>query len=642
MHVVVSAVRVWRKRMRKRREEVQASGARFGRHVRRAEEDVTRRIVRRVREQEAVMKTANLTYERREDDPQHAAAVELERVEAAFGEVAPSEDAVQIDLSLAAEEGQSEPSQGKKGGDKAREGKRPSLVGAAKAAVAGGKAEKRKDRRKKGQTAGGGDSAGEQDGAEATKSSVTGEFEAEKALDDADSTQFAYDSDRFRDVCHAAADRLRLKAAEEREKRERKAKKKTKDASPDAVAVKDVSTPTEAAPSPLAGTAEDGKGDGDEDDDDDGLFVEDEGAKCEEAVLKYIQELRRLFRNACESEEASAGAASLPSPSSASRAAASAAPSVTAVAPGWLLTRVHFGRLLRKYKILSKTCSAQFIDSLWDDLHSGARRSAGADPSADPAAPTDDGALTFDDFLECLVRIAAVKWTTEASLYDRFHALLSRDLFPALKGPSPLADFRTSLALTCEPVFDTHNRFLSQIFRAYSSDRESSGGVQEPAMTRKDFEEFIEGTALLTRKVIAVRTVSVLWGCAQMDEEGEAGEGLFGGSSSMVFWEFLEGLSGLACYYERNPFLTLDTRLQMFIEYLQDGCPQVETKRRVYAAKMQGGGGGGGAAAANSGAASAAAAAGATLQPIVGKGGSSADVTPRSSRPASGSSTRGK
>ena len=478
-----------------------------------------------------------------------------------------------------------------------------------------------RDRRKKsgvlgGVAEGGGEWGGKEEGSGG--GGVGGEYEVEKAQDDADGVQLHYDSERLREVCHAAAERLRAKAEEEREKREKKKKKGGGKDAAALTATADTASPTSFAadstlPHPPASAdpeqADGGQAKGEvEEDDDDALFAEDEAARCEETVLKFVIELRRLYRNACETEEGGAVPSSS-SPSSAVR--------VQAMAPtGWVLSKVHFGRLVRKYKLLNKTCSAQFVEAMWDEVQAaGAGKSPtlaaglGGGGGGDDGGVTagvgggegDGGVITFDEFLECLVRIASAKWSLEGSgLYDRLVALLSRDLFPALKGPSPMADFRTTLALTCEAVFDKHNRFLSQIFRAYSSHLESSGGVQEPAMTRKDFDEFIEHTQLLQRKVIAVRTVGQLWACAQMDEEGGGGGGdggggeLFGGSSSMVFWEFLEALAALSNYYERDPYLPTDTRLEAFVEYLQDGCVQVETRRRVYAAKVQGGGGGGG------------------------------------------------
>ena len=593
MKVIVGSVRVWRKRMKKRRDEVQLSGALFTRHVRKAEEDVTRRVMQRVKEQDAVMAVANLTYDHTDADTQPSfLTFDAEKVEAAFGEVEPIEGAA-IEVHL--DERKERP--------KGLGNHRKSIMMEPKVDL---RAVKDRDRRKKGKVHMSPVIGEKEERVVEEKVDVKGEYEQEKAEEDADSSQLHFDEDRLREVCHSAAEKMRLKAAEEREKKEKKAKKKGKDA---ADAPKEVGA-VEAATQPIEAEVKEG---GEEDDDD--VLLEDEGVQCEEAMQKFVMELRRLFRNACETEEATNDSSS---PSSPHRLSA-ASPST------WLLSKVHFGRLVRKYKLLNKTCSAQFIEALWEEIQTTKR--GGPPALVDPVEGVgDEGSVTFDEFLECLIRIASAKWATEASLYDRVMGLLSKDLFPALKGPSPLADFRTTLALTCEPVFDKHNKFLSQTFRAYSSDKESSGGVQEPAMTRKDFDEFIEHTQLLQKKVIAVRTVSQLWGAAQMDEEGEGGDGaLFGGNSSMVFWEFLESIAALACYYERDPFLPIDTRLEAFVEFLQDGCVQVETKRRVYAAKQQGGGGG--AAAGGAGAAVG------TTAASKGKGEGNPESSPTVSRP---------
>ena len=616
MRVVLVNVRQWRRRVKRRREEMRVSEALWWRHLRRGEEELTRRLMRRIREKEAVMKAANIAYERlpanAADSPTASAGREVDRVESAFGEV---ELEAQVELDISKPGGQTDDAKDK---GKRKRGK-------------GGKAEARKQQPSAAAGAGSAavESEAEDERLHSAGSALSGsgevsvEFEQEKAEDEAESSQLHYDSDRLRDVLAQAADRLRVKQAEDKEKREKKAKK----------GVKAKEQPGEPAKEPAAAAdsggadGEDRKEDGREaaaaEDEDDDLLAEDESVQCEETMLQYIIDLRRLFRNACETDETSGAAEAAASPASVSAVSAASRDPSSSSAGQWLLSKVHFGRLIRKYKILSKSCSAQFIDGLWEEKQTSKRggsalSTAAADGSDSGTAAAltaaDDGVITFDDFLELLVRIAVTKYAAEATLLSRVSALLTRDLFPALKGPSPLADFRTVLALTCEPVFDKHNKFLSQIFRAYSSDRESSGGVQEPAMTRRDFDEFIEHTQLLSRKTIAVRTVAVLWGSAQMDEEGEGGDGgaLFGGSSSMVYWEFLEAIAAMSCYYERDPFLPVDSRLEQFVQFLQDGCALVETKRRMYAAKMQGDKGSGGVGGAGAATSNTAAAAGAS------------------------------
>lgn len=457
----------------------------------------------------------------------------------------------------------------------------------------------------------------------------------------------------MREVCQLCIDKIKQKTAEEKEKKENKKSKKKRDSNTpnDTDTSKDAVSGGEGE----AAGGVDGAGDtkegtaalGDEEDED-ALFGEDETVQCEEVMLKYIAEIRRLYRNSCETDDTQSSPAlpakSLPTTASPAPTAATKL-SAGSSAPVWCMSKVHLGRLVRKYKLLGKACSAQFIDQLWEDKQAVKRSASimssstaidggsGSESSAAAAAVEGDGWINFDDFLELVLRIATHKYASAApTLIGRLTSLLSLDLFPSLNRPSPLADFRTSIALTCEPTFDKHNKFLSTVFRAYSSDRESNGGVQEPAMTRKDFDEFIDGTGLVQRKVIAVRTVAVLWGSAQMDDDeagggggGAAGADLFGGSSSMVFWEFLESIAAMACFYDRDPFLPVETRLDAFIDYLQDGCPAVETKRRMYTAKQQGAGG--------SGTVGTAVVKGKTLD----NGGTPSDNSPAATRPSTAS-----
>jgi hypothetical protein len=133
-----------------------------------------------------------------------------------------------------------------------------------------------------------------------------------------------------------------------------------------------------------------------------------------------------------------------------------------------------------------------------------------------------------------------------------------------------------------------------------------ANGSNEPALTRDNFDEFIEDTGLIETKAIAIRTVTSIWESAQMGDDDFIDEttGLkretsndadgmetqqiyqssssFGGDSSMVYCEFLEAMACLACHYVRNPFLPIDSKLDLFFEYLQSECPKVEQKRRMH------------------------------------------------------------
>ena len=621
MRVVLQLMRAWRKRMKQRRQELCSGQRQFVAHVQRAEEEVSKRLMRKIREREAVSRVLQPQVDKEAEAGIVAVgrsggsslvageAAPLGRVEDAFGAV---EEETVVELALDTDDTDGAPN-GRKANNKKRKDRH------------GKKAQPHTqptDTRDQPATA---PSAATTTTAANTATSAAHkggqEYDAEKAQDEAESAELRYDGERLREVCQQCIDRIKAKAAEEREKRDRKSKKKrdsvtsTQPATEGDTSKEAVSSEGEAADVlDVSGTEKEGAAAVGDDEEDVALFGdEDESAQCEEAVLKYIADIRRLYRNSCETEDAQPSAASPPKPlppsTSATSAKLSAGAAAGVSAPMWCMSRVHLGRLVRKYKLLGKTCSAQFVDQLWDDKQASKRNASltaaatsadGSEAAVAPAALEGDGWVNFDDFLELLLRIATHKYSSTApTLTGRLSSLLSLDLFPSLSRPSPLADFRTSIALTCEPTFDKHNKFLSAVFRAYSSDRESNGGVQEPAMTRRDFDEFIEGTGLVQRKVIAVRTVAVLWGSAQMDDDeagsggGAAGADLFGGSSSMVFWEFLESVAAMACFYDRDPFLPVETRLDAFIDYLQDGCPPVETKRRMYTAKVQGGGGSG-------------------------------------------------
>ena len=632
MKVVLQLMRAWRKRTKQRRQLLSEGQRVFVAHVHRAEEDVTRRLMRKIREREAGSRTMQPQQPDKEAEAGIAvggrsggsppvtgeAAPPLGRVEDAFGAVE-QETFVELSLDEQATDGADS---GKKESNKKRKDRHGKKNQAHSAET---------DSHDKPTTV---TTAATATSAPSTATTTTAsaskgghEYEAEKAADEAESAELRYDGEKLREVCQLCIDKVKQKAAEDRDKKDKKGRKKRESATSlahdsDSSSHAISGEGDTAAAAGLDGAAESKEATaalGDEDDED-ALFGEDETVQCEEAILKYIAEIRRLYRNSCETEDTQSSPAmpakslpAAPSPSLAASKLSVGAAGVAVSAPVWCMSKVHLGRLVRKYKLLGKACSAQFVDQLWEDkqalkraasLTASATAIDGVVDPADAAAAASmegDGWINFDDFLELLLRIATHKYSSTApTVLGRLSALLSLDLFPSMSRPSPLADFRTSIALTCEPTFDKHNKFLSTVFRAYSSDRESNGGVQEPAMTRRDFDEFIDGTGLVQRKVIAVRTVAVLWGSAQMDDDevgggggGAAGADLFGGSSSMVFWEFLESIAAMACFYDRDPFLPVETRLDAFIEYLQDGCPPVETKRRMYTAKVQGAGGSG-------------------------------------------------
>ena len=611
MKVVLQQCRAWRKRCKARRLQLSEQQRLFVAHVRRAEEDVTKRLMRKIRDKDAGNRVMQPPQQSdKEAEAGIGAAGHSSGSPAMTGDVAPTgrvEDAfgavevetvVELTLDDNGAEGTAE---GKKALSKRRKDRHTKGSLPQPATETGSTPDK--------PTVGGSAAA-----SSAASAKSGHEYEAEKAEDEAESAELGFDADRLHDACQQCVDRIKVKAAEEKERRDKK-KGKKRDS---------LVTPAPGTEAEAAGGAE-GACESKEvaavvadEEDEDGLFGEDEAVQCEEAVLKYIADIRRLYRNSCETDDVQSSpalptktlAAATPSSAQLSSKLSAAGAGAAASIPQWCMSKVHLGRLVRKYKLLGKACSAQFIDQLWDDKQNSkgavvqAEGTTGVDGRSDPngAAAEGDGWINFDDFLELLLLIGAHKYSSSApTLLARLTSLLTLDLFPSLSRPSPLADFRTSIALTCEPTFDKHNKFLSTVFRAYSSDRESNGGVQEPAMTRRDFDDFIDGTGLLQRKVLAVRTVAVLWASAQMDDDeaggggggGAAGADLFGGSSSMVFWEFLEAIAAMACFFDRDPFLPVETRLDAFVEFLQDGCHQIESKRRMYTAKVQGAGGSG-------------------------------------------------
>ena len=637
MRVVLQLMRAWRKRMNTRRKQLSEGQRLFVAHVRHAEEDVTKRLMRKIREKDS-LKSVMLPQQADKDaeagvrTPTLTGSSEpaaLGRVEDAFGSV---EEETFVELSLD-DDSSGAAADGKKTQHKKRKDRhgKKNQPAATNDTEAHNNNNNNNNNKSTAAVAANTSAAAASTPVNAASNKGGAEYEAEKAEDEAESAELRYDGERLREVSQQCIDRIKQKALEDKEKKDKKSKKKANATSPSHEA--DGAAKDASAADGETGGVVDGAGETKEvttvlgdDEDEDALFGEDESVQCEELISKYIGEIRRVYRNSCETDDAQASPALLPKTLPTAVNSPSLAPSrlpgstITAAAalpaPVWCMSKVHLGRLVRKYKMLGKACSAQFIDQLWDDKQTAKRAAStltisavgdGNDSGAASTADGGDGWINFDDFLELLLRIATHKYSSTApTLLARLSALLTLDLFPSLNRPSPLADFRTSIALTCEPTFDKHNKFLSTVFRAYSSDRESNGGVQEPAMTRKDFDEFIEGTGLVQRKVIAVRTVAVLWGSAQMDDDeagsggsgsgsgGGAGADLFGGSSSMVFWEFLESIAAMACFYDRDPFLPVETRVDAFIEYLQDGCPAVETKRRMYTAKQGQGAGGSG------------------------------------------------
>ena len=275
-----------------------------------------------------------------------------------------------------------------------------------------------------------------------------------KAEDEAESAELRYDGEKLRDVCQQCIEKIKQKTADEKEKKDKKSKKKRETAAGTDTPKDALGGEGEAAGSvDGGGETKEGMTAVGEEEDEDALFGEDESVQCEELIFKYIGEIRRLYRNSCETDDTQPSPAmppkTLPSAASPSLTASSklnvaAAATAGVSAPVWCMSKVHLGRLVRKYKLLGKSCSAQFIDQLWDDKQASKRTASltGTAPAIDgsvdtataAAAMEGDGWINFDDFLDLLLRIATHKYSSTAP------TLIGPPLVPPLTRSVPFSE----------------------------------------------------------------------------------------------------------------------------------------------------------------------------------------------------------
>jgi hypothetical protein len=330
---------------------------------------------------------------------------------------------------------------------------------------------------------------------------------------------------------------------------------------------------------------------------------------CISIYYKHLPALRRMFKGL--GEDKNGEKADFPQESAANLASTASIDPETEFSRRFI-NRIDFARLTRRYKLISNSCSAQFIEQILNDkltspqllgrnlqrnaaereklkeMGANSENESEEDENPEFSAPNNENNLYWEDFIELILRVAGKKYFDLPEYSASLQLLLGRDLFASdsLGSRTALADgdFRSVVAAQCDYIFDKHHRFLRQVFNAYCVRKEQENHGVEASMTKENFDEFIEHSLLIGKKLIAVRTVASVWLNAQMDEEGEVGgiESLFGGEDFMVFFEFLESLAALACYHTRSPYFPLDVKLDALIAYLQN-CPQIEAKRKTYA-----------------------------------------------------------
>jgi hypothetical protein len=333
----------------------------------------------------------------------------------------------------------------------------------------------------------------------------------------------------------------------------------------------------------------------DYDDDDDDLVndntvrassVDVELEVCEMAIGRFYVELRQVFRAACSDANVNAASPSIsrvPSADptalnsdSASIAGASAA-DLGAAPSSSALSAFQFWRLIKSAQVLDANCTNGVIDNVYT-AKMKAKRKVLRTVMQQQVSDSADVGVTFDDLLEILARIAVFKYPNEPRVSRRIVTLFQDHLLrqqSGKDGDDRTSPFREQLSSPqIERVIERHSDFLRSVFRAYAKNDPQSGAL---AMELEQFSQFVSDAGLVARNHLSYRGVKEVFDRVQLDDELIGGADMYGGDSQMVYYEFVEGVSALACFVFKSPYIPLETKINDFVTRVLQG-PRVSLK----------------------------------------------------------------
>ena len=317
--------------------------------------------------------------------------------------------------------------------------------------------------------------------------------------------------------------------------------------------------------------------------------------RCERILGHFHSDLRRIYRHAIDSDTATQHKALTAAAANNAASQAAASPALQAVKPPseqYAMTGLQFLRFVRQYRLYSASLTPHAVDLLYaTKLQS---KQAVYEQVMRQSGSVDT--LNYDDWLELLVLIAVHTYRDEADVSVRVWRLLHDVLFPDVVGKLS-GDYRVELSTTlCYTVLDKHSLWLQSVYASYATHSFQSSSlyrlhdqhslnvysintIDERCMDETDWQHFIRDSSLLAEQVISDGGVRSVWSNVQTDLTSED---YFGGERSMVYSEFTEALCVLGHYFERSPYVSVESKLDGLLAWLQS-VPAMEERRHKHA-----------------------------------------------------------
>ena len=221
------------------------------------------------------------------------------------------------------------------------------------------------------------------------------------------------------------------------------------------------------------------------------------------------------------------------------------------------ISRGEFATLLKDIKIFDKSFTPAeadliFLRSNWEiDETTGALKASA------------DRSLSSIEFVEALVRCAHTRFLTAqtTTLKGCAEALFNRHLLPFAQR-SDVDAFRKKISETrCQQVYEKYQMKLKMVF----IEKAGNDGL----IDLKEFTKFLKEKDVVNKQFPA-KSVVKIFNCVQDegepvpeggddDDDDECPE-----DCEMTYSEFLEALAAVACFYQPDPYICLEQRLEVF------------------------------------------------------------------------------
>ena len=204
---------------------------------------------------------------------------------------------------------------------------------------------------------------------------------------------------------------------------------------------------------------------------------------------------------------------------------------------------------------------------------------------------SDDGELESVEWIEVITRLASFRYPKKPKLLDERYIKMMQEEVLENACSVDIDVFRERLAGDkVQACLKQNKRNLKGIYTIYAADDQSDDAVaQGDTMNNKELCSFCKEMKLLG-PILSNRMVRQIFAFVQQEEEEldeDEGEDDEGGDNEMVYSEYAEAISAIACVLKPNPYCTVDTRLRDYLRYiLFPAAKKNEKTRKVIKGKF--------------------------------------------------------